>query len=142
MKKVLRKAVVIAALIAAVGGIIVALINNWQFWFKQDNHPEPTIVATATGQTILTVTPTPTATPQPRSSGNLITSSHVVAIFIPGQSSNVVTVGPSHSTLQFTFNNTENGTGLALVFDQPLNVTPYHSVEISGTSTKEFSFVI
>src|SRR6266581_636484 len=118
---------IIVALILAISGIIGAIISK-----SQPQQPTPIITLTS-----------PTATPQPLCSDNLITcSSNVVAIFTPGQSSSFVTVDPTHSTLQFTFNNTKNGTGLALQFAPPLDVTPYHFVEISGTSTQQFSFEV
>lgn len=89
--------------------------------------------------------PPPPPSPTPQCSSNLIACSYsVVAISVPGQSSSSVMLDPTHSIIQqFTFNNTEAGTGLAFLFHPPLAVTPYHFVEIRGTSsTQPFSFEI
>ena len=124
---------IIAAMIVAIGSIIAGYLAYSAASQRNitDGRPTPTPPI-----------PTPTPTPTPTATPNLITRSHVVAVYVANQSTSTAEVGSSHSTVLFTFNNTKNGTGLALVFDQPLDVTPYHSVEISGTSTKEFSFVI
>ena len=84
--------------------------------------------------------------PSPPCSDNLITCrSHavkVVPIEVPGESTSTATLDSSHSTIQFAFNNTKNGTGLAFQIVPPLGVTSFRFVEIKGKSTKQFSFEI
>jgi hypothetical protein len=148
----------VMAILFGVGGLIIAFVQTYFLFFPPKNSGVPPPLArpiSPHGNSrlvkfidfgipvlgIIGVILPWLFRPPPLCSDNLITcSSKVVAIYVPGQS--FIMVNPTHSTLQFTFNNTENGTGLALQLAPPLAVTPFHLVEIKGKSTKQFSFLL
>ncbi len=135
----------IAVLVAIISGIFALLTKP-----QTQTPPSPTVTqtqinttatvlaqATATAQAQATAT----ATAQPLCSDNLITCSNVVPIYEPGKSS-VTVYSARDSTLHFTFNNTQTGTALALQLAPSLNVASFRHVEIKGTSTTPFSFLL
>ncbi len=132
---------VIIALITAIGVIVAAIITaivgpffNAKILTSATPTPSPSSLSS--------LTPTPslslTATPQPLCPDNLI-NCNVQPIY-SDQSTCIPTF--TQSGLQVIFNNVHVGTGVAFELKQPLDGTPFHFVEITGKSTKQFSFLL
>jgi len=86
-----------------------------------------------------TSTPSPSPTPECRFD-NLVNCSRFVAISIQGESTSTATL--ISGKLQVSFSNSRSGSGVAFLFAPPLDVKDFRFLELSGTSTHAFTFLV
>lgn len=104
--------------------------------------PEPGPVSPLPSTTSPTASQTATATAISTScSDNLIACSNPTAMFVKDESwSSAKLVEPS--SLQVSFKNFRNGSGVALQLTRDLDVGEFRFVEVEGSSSQEFSFTV
>ena len=112
---------------------------------------EARIINTATGATASTPTFTPgpalvTAASSPPvitecKNDNLINCSIPIPVFVPTESISIATLISNSLVIDFS-NNSRNTSAVALQFTPPLDVKGFNFLEISGTSTQPFKFLI
>lgn len=104
--------------------------------------PEPTHTPTSTP------TDTPTSPPPPTPEcrfDNLLNCSDPVPVFVPGESYCTITLiseGLQSKSLHVEFDNQQNGSGVAFKFAPALDVRGFTHLELNGTSTQDFMFLV
>jgi len=74
-------------------------------------------------------------------SQNLLDCGNPIPIFVTDQSEMTIT-RMTNGHLDLTFNNLQNGSGLALAFEPVLDVRGFSQVELSATCSRESTFLI
>lgn len=105
--------------------------------------PSATSTSMPTFTPTSTFSPTPTYTPTPAECrlNNLINCiASPVAVYVPDKSFSSATL--ISGKLVVDFNNSQNTSGVALQFKPPLNIQGFSNLELVGTSTQDFMFLV
>ncbi len=160
VKKIIRTpsafALIIVALFALIGVIIQSNtskeIAKIPFSATQTAEASKILIAdtpTATVTSMPTFTPEPTLTITASNTptlaecklNNLINRSTPIPVFVPPDSISTATFISDSLVVDFN-NNPRNTSGVAFKFTSPLDVKGFNFLEISGTSTQTFTFLI